>query len=177
MRRWARLLICTSLVFSVLAPAMAQTERRGASGGPLPRFAMIKPDRARMRVGPGFNYATTWIYKRPGLPVEIIEEYSVWRQIRDADGTEGWMHVSVLSSQRNAMVAPWLRNSTENSENMIPMKANANDSARDVASIEPGVIVRLEECDGTWCELEAKGVKGFMHQKDLWGVYPNEVFN
>ena len=176
MRRWARLLTCIFLVFVMLEPAWSQTERRGASGGPLPRFAMVKPDRARMRVGPGFNYATKWIYKRPGLPVEIIEEYSVWRQVRDADGTEGWMHVSVLSSQRNAMVAPWLREGSDNSENFLAMKASANDSARDVASMEPGVVVHLDECDGNWCKIEAKGVKGYMHQKDLWGVYPNEVF-
>lgn len=177
MRRLARLLICTLLVFAMLEPAMAQTERKGASGGPLPRFAMIKPDRARMRVGPGFNYATKWIYKRPGLPVEITEEYSVWRQVRDADGTEGWMHVSVLSSQRNAMIAPWLRDGNAESENFLALKAGKDDSARDVASLEPGVIVHLEECDGTWCELSVKGVNGYMRQKDIWGVYPNEVFN
>ncbi|PRX08084.1 UNVERIFIED_ORG: SH3-like domain-containing protein [Martelella mediterranea] len=179
MRRIVSLFLCALFVFAVVSPVspvQAQSERRGASGAPLPRFAIIKPDRARMRVGPGFNYATKWIYQRPGLPVEIIEEYAVWRQVRDADGTEGWMHVSVLSSVRNAMVAPWLRGNSAEEDNYLAVKASANDSARNAASIEPGVIVHLEECDGTWCELEVKGVSGYMHQNDLWGVYPNEVF-
>ena len=178
MRRIVSLVLSVLVVLAAVmpvSPVQAQSERRGASGAPLPRFAIIKPDRARMRVGPGFNYATKWIYQRPGLPVEIIEEYAVWRQVRDADGTEGWMHVSVLSSVRNAMVAPWLRgNSAE--ETYLDVKASGNDSARDVARLEPGVIVHLSECDGTWCELEVKGVSGYMHQNDLWGVYPNEVF-
>ncbi|WP_176085066.1 SH3 domain-containing protein [Martelella sp. HB161492] len=169
-------LLCALILAAALTSAQAQTsQRRGASGEPLPRFAVLKPDRARMRVGPGFNYATKWIYTRPGLPVEIIEEYSTWRQIRDADGTEGWMHVSVLSSKRNAMVAPWLRGSAD--KQFLDVKASDNDNARNVASLEAGVIVSLKSCDGKWCELEKQGVKGFMHQNDLWGAYPGEVFH
>nr|WP_272213540.1 SH3 domain-containing protein [Marinicella sp. W31]MDC2879498.1 SH3 domain-containing protein [Marinicella sp. W31] len=145
MRRIVSLFLCALVVCAVVSPVQAQSERRGASGGPLPRFAIVKPDRARMRVGPGFNYATKWIYQRPGLPVEIIEEYAVWRQVRDADGTEGWMHVSVLSSVRNAMVAPWLRGNGSDAPDYLDLKANADDSARDIANIEPGVIVHLDE--------------------------------
>ena len=176
MLRIVRTALCAILFIAILAPvAQAANERRGASGAPLPRFAIIKPDRARMRVGPGFNYATKWIYKRPGLPVEIIEEYSVWRQVRDADGTEGWMHVSVLSSVRNAMVTPWLRGNEE--AGFLEIKARADDSARNIATIQPGAVLHIKECDGSWCEVEVKGISGYMHQKDLWGVYPNEVFN
>ncbi|WP_052699665.1 SH3 domain-containing protein [Martelella endophytica] len=175
MRRFITIVLSALLVIAILTPAEAQSEqRRGASGAPLPRFAIIKPDRARMRVGPGFNYATKWIYKKPGLPVEITEEYSVWRQVRDADGTEGWMHVSVLSSVRNAMVAPWLR--TDKDVPFLDIKAQQDDSARDVATIQPGAIVFMKDCDGTWCEVETSGITGYMHQNDLWGVYPDEVF-
>lgn len=178
-RRQLMLQVCrgvigAGVVLGGLTPAAAQSERRGASGAPLPRFAVISPGKARMRVGPGFNYATSWIYKRPGLPVEIIEEYSVWRQVRDADGTTGWMHVSVLSSTRNAMVAPWLRNS-DNPESLA-VHSRPSDASREVAKIEPGVVVHLAECDGTWCKVEVKGTSGYMQQIDLWGAYPGEVF-
>lgn len=179
LRRIITTLLCVLMVAAVFptgpAFAQAQTERRGASGQPLPRFAIIQADRARMRVGPGFNYATRWIYKRAGLPVEIIEEYGTWRQVRDSDGTTGWMHVSVLSSTRNAMVAPWLRNSEE-AQN-FELQSSPNVSARTIAQIEPGVILRMKECDGTWCEVEVKGVSGYIQQDDLWGAYPGEAFN
>ena len=38
------------------------------------------------------------------MPVEIIAEYEAWRKVRDWEGTEGWMHQSLLSGQRTAIV-------------------------------------------------------------------------
>ncbi len=60
---------------------------KGASGLPLPRFVSLKSKRVNLRVGPSTDYATSWMYTKAGLPVEIIQEYDNWRRIRDADGT------------------------------------------------------------------------------------------
>ena len=65
---------------------------KGASTGlPLPRFASLKTSPVELRVGPGFRYPVVWVYQDRNLPVEIIREYDVWRQVRTPDGSEGWV--------------------------------------------------------------------------------------
>ena len=63
----------------------------GASGLPVPRFVSLKSDRVNLRQGPGTEYPTAWVFRRAGLPVEVIKEFESWRQVRDAEGTTGWV--------------------------------------------------------------------------------------
>ena len=79
----------------------------GASGLPVPRFVSLKSDRVNMRNGPGTDYPTAWVYRRAGLPLEVIKEFEGWRQVRDADGAAGWVLQSFLSGRRTALVLPW----------------------------------------------------------------------
>ena len=46
------------------------------SGLPLPRFVSLKSDRVNLRKGPSTDYPTQWVYRRAGLPLEIIEVQS-----------------------------------------------------------------------------------------------------
>lgn len=41
------------------------------TGLPIPRFVSVKANRARMRIGPAFEYAVEWVYQVQGLPLEI----------------------------------------------------------------------------------------------------------
>ena len=89
-------------------PAEQATDvRRGPSGLPLPRFVSLKSGRVNSRIGPGVDYSVDWLYLKPGLPMEIIQEYDNWRRVRDADGAEGWVNQSLLSGRRTAIAAPW----------------------------------------------------------------------
>ena len=57
----------------------------------MPRFVSLKSDRVNLRQGPGTEYPTAWVFRRAGLPVEVIKEFEGWRQVRDAEGTTGWV--------------------------------------------------------------------------------------
>lgn len=156
------------------ADASAQTASKTATGLPLPRFASLKASRVNMRVGPGTEYASSWLYTRPGLPVEIIAEFENWRRIRDAEGTEGWVYHSMLSGQRTAVAAPWMREKGDNI--YVNMRRSAVKDANIIAKLQPGVLVKLKECTGDWCEAEVDGAEGWLHQGEVWGAYPGEAF-
>jgi SH3-like domain-containing protein len=121
-----------------------------------------------MRVGPSLDYGTQWVYQVGGLPVEITAEYD-WRQIRDCDGVSGWMHRALLSSDRTALVGPWIASP-------VPVRVAPAATAAILAKVTSRVRLAIFSCDGTWCSVDVPGhrLEGFVRQSALWGVYPNE---
>ena len=142
--------------------AKAPIPPKGPSGQPLPRFVSLKSDRVNMRTGPGTDYPTQWVFRRAGLPVEVIREYEAWRQVRDAEGATGWVLASLLSSRRTVLVEPWEAKGAETKVGepkptatapQIALKAEGREGAADVAQIEAGVIANIRTCDGRWCSV------------------------
>jgi len=168
-----RLMALLGALMMAASPVVAQ-ETKGSSGLPLPRFVTLKPKKVNLRVGPGQDYAASWLYQRQGLPVEIIQEYDNWRRIRDADGTEGWVLHSLVSGDRAAIAAPWMRNKGANV--FVNLRSDSRDSASVLAKLQPGVIIKIDECNGLWCHGETQGVEGWVSQAEIWGAYPGEVF-
>ena len=74
------------------------------SGLPVPRFVSLKFNEANLRAGPGGEYPVLWQYRQAGLPLLVDAEFGVWRKVRDADGTTGWMHGAGLSLRRMAFI-------------------------------------------------------------------------
>lgn len=143
----------------------------GPSGLPLPRFVTLKAARVNVRKGPSSDHAVAWVFQRKGLPVEITAEFENWRKIRDSEGAEGWILQSMLSGKRNGLVATW------RGEKTIALRNADNPKAREIASLAPGVLSAINECNGQWCEIETGDYEGFVEQSMLWGVYPGETVN
>ena len=68
----------------------------------------------------------------------------------------------------------------------IALRASQSDEAGVRARLGPGLKVTISECDGAWCHVSAAGqdasqrattYSGYLHQEELWGVYPAEVFD
>jgi SH3-like domain-containing protein len=155
---------------SAASTAFGAGFRKGRETGfPVPRFVSIKSASARMRVGPSTDYPTVWVYSARGLPLEITEEYGNWRQVRDQDGTTGWMSAALLSGNRTAVVGPW-------HDKPVPLRREPSKSAGLIAALAPNVRLNLKTCDGSWCDvsLQTQRVGGYVAQADLWGVYPQE---
>jgi len=152
------------------APAVPPPEAPplGPSGRPLPRFVSLGSDHINMRTGPGTRYPVTWVYKRRGLPLEVVRETNDWRQVRDPEGAEGWVHKMMLSnSRRMALVVG-------DTPHMLLRRPDPGAEA--VARVEPGVLVKLLQCprDSAHCRVEAARFQGWLPREALWGVYPGE---
>jgi len=160
----SHLLIAAILILAQL-PAMLLAA--GGSGLPLPRFVTLKNDDINVRTGPGTRYPIAWVYHRAGMPVEIIEEYDLWRKIRDIEGTTGWVHKTMLDGKRNIMV--------KGKEARI-VRIDPEPDAKPLLKTEPMVTAHLLECQIDWCRVQVSGRRGWLEKKYLWGVYPEEVF-
>ena len=90
-------LLCVGSLPPAAGPAWAadtnpNAQRKG-SGLPIPRFASLKSDEVNVRTGPGSRYPIDWVFKRKGMPVEIVAEFENWRKIRDWQGAGGWVTI------------------------------------------------------------------------------------
>ena len=141
----------------------------GPSGLPLPRFVSLSTDKVNVRRGPGRNYTIAWVFVRDGLPVEIIGEFENWRQIRDWEGSEGWVHRSLLSGRRTAIIAPW------DDEAQFALRQSPSDNANIIAYLQAKLVTTVRSCEKNWCRLEDDRFDGWIEQNRLWGVYPQEI--
>ena len=112
-----------------------------SSGLPLPRFVSLRSDEVNLRTGPGVRYPVDWIYTRREMPVEVIAEFEAWRKIRDWQGTEGWVHQSMLDGGRYALITGAER----------PLHQDPAPDAAPTAKLMPGVVAQILRCDGVWC--------------------------
>jgi SH3-like domain-containing protein len=167
------LALCASRGLAAQPAAVPQSV--GASGLALPRFASLKSDRVNLRQGPGTDYPTAWVFRRAGLPVEIVKEFESWRQVRDAEGTTGWVLGSMLSGRRTAVVLPWEQKAEQQQPASAALRDDDSATARPLAYVEAGVLASIISCDGRWCRLSVGGFRGYIEQVKLWGAYQGEV--
>lgn len=120
-----------------------------------------------MRTGPGVRYPVDWVYKRKYMPLEVIAEFGTWRKVRDIQGTQGWIHQSMLSNNRWITITGQTRT----------LRRKPDSQAAAVARIEPGASAQLVECpeDTGWCRVTAGGYEGWLRRVEFWGVYPRET--
>lgn len=169
---WKQACSCAGVafaIFCVAAGALGADPVGTVSGLPIPRFVSLKSDRVNLREGPSKDHRTIWIYERAGLPVEITAEFEIWRKIRDAEGTEGWVLHSLLSGRRTALIAPWKKGA----EAMLYREASLDSPP--AARLQSNVIASVKSCAGSWCHISGYGFDGFVQQSELWGVYPDET--
>ena len=134
------------------------------TGLKVPRFVSLKSDTVNLRRGPGRQYPILWVYKRKALPLEVIREHDTWRQVRDWEGTKGWVHQATLSGRRTIVVIGRVRT----------LRSEPAADAAPVARAESGVVGRLLACRGGWCRVHVSTYRGWLRRSDFWGVYTRE---
>ena len=166
MRRQFVLSIAAVSVALSSLPKITLGQARGpVTNLPIPRFVSLKASKANARRGPSLSHRIDWVFTRKHMPLEIYGEYENWRRVRDIDGAGGWVHYSLLSGSRTAILT----------EDMQPLLTLPQVGSMVVAHFEKGALADIEKCDLTWCQLRAGGYKGWVRKSALWGVRPEEI--
>jgi len=159
-----------ALQTTAAAPAIARADDPGVgpvTGFPIPRYVSIKATVANARRGPSRSHRIDWVFQRRGMPVMVVAEHGHWRRVVDRDGAGGWIHYTLLSGERTAIVEV----------DRLPLYQRPDRAALVRAEAELGVIGSLRECRADWCEMEVGGFRGWVEARALWGVDPGESFD
>ena len=132
-------------------------------------FYSLKTDKVNLRAGPGESYPIKWVYQEQNYPVEVIEVLDLWRQIREADGTIGWVHQKMLKPTRYVII-----------QSEDKLLSSPSVSGKVVAYVQPGVIGRVHSCpSGDYCLLqfiyENRKIEGWFPRRFVWGLYDGEI--
>jgi len=159
----AFLILC---IFSNISFAGQTSESESGMG--LPRMVSLRSDNVYARSGPGKKYPIEWIYKQKGAPLEIINEFELWRQVRDWEGSTSWIHKTLLTGRRFVkVVMP--------GENNIYYRPDSE--SKIVAKVEDGVIGEIKKCPkkSEFCLIKFESIEGWILKKNVFGVYEDEV--
>ncbi|MEG3617074.1 SH3 domain-containing protein [Magnetovibrio sp. PR-2] len=163
-----RLFAASLLSLMLSAPVGDSVAQVSGSGLPLPRFVSLRAGEVNLRTGPGVQYPVDWVYRKSGLPLEVIAEYKAWRKIRDWQGSQGWVHQTMLSSKRTFIVTGISRD----------LRAKPSQKSALVAQVQSNVSGNLLACPAsiTFCKVDVSGFEGWMNRADFWGLLKGESF-
>ena len=145
----------------ILIPCISLADDKG--------FYSLGSSQVNLRVGPGEKYPIRWVYQEKNYPVEVIDSFENWRQIREVDGTIGWVHQKMLKEARYVII--------QEEDNLLSTPTTAG---KPVAYVQPGVIGRVRSCpQGDYCLLQFtyndKKVEGWFLRRSVWGLYDGEI--
>ena len=131
-------------------------------------YASLKYNEVNMRAGPGERFPIKWVYQEKNYPMEVLDSFELWRQVRDKEGEVGWIHQNQLKDARYVLIMR---------EDFLLKKVG---ESRSVATLQPGVIARLERCPtGNYCYLSVysgeEKYTGWFLRSNLWGIDLNEI--
>ncbi|MEM6622853.1 MAG: SH3 domain-containing protein [Pseudomonadota bacterium] len=132
---------------------------------PVPRYVSLRSSEINVRRGPGLDYRKDWVFRRAGLPVQVVEEYGDWRRIVDKDQTGGWVYHAMITGRRTVVITG----------GDIYFRERPTHTAAATAMAEQGVVARLRACQPDWCQVEKDGYRGWVPKAMIWGVDPTEV--
>lgn len=136
------------------------------------RFVSLRVNQANLRTGPGERFPIMWVYQERHYPLEVLDEFEFWRQVREIDGTIGWLHKNMLSNTRYALILE---------EDKLLAKPEAG--AKTIAVVQKGTLGRLLKCPAgnAYCLLSFKvgqtEVEGWYLRQNIWGLHAREVID
>lgn len=153
---------CFAALFLILATAAQAAPQPGR----VLRYVSQRVDKAYLREGPSYAHKVLWVYRHRGYPFAVIAQFDIWRRVRAADGTTGWMSHAMLSDQRTVLV-------TGKGRARLFDKA---DGGKVVALADPGAVAGLRACTRAACRIRGEDIDGWIPKSRIWGVGANEVF-
>lgn len=145
----SRLLLAAALALAGLHAPLLLAQAPAAAA------ALQTTERARLRAGPGAQYAVIGIVPA-GEPLQVLQRAGDWVRVRHTDAAnrvrEGWMAAALLQAPRavEAKVPESLRRLVQVLAPRLPLRAAPEPAAAIVGSAETGVELEADARLGDW---------------------------
>ena len=122
-------------------------------------FLSLKKNKVNVRYGPSFESPIKYVYNKINLPIKQIDKKENWRRIIDSKNNSGWIHWSQLKKINSIIIL----------EDKILFK-NSSNFSKPLAKIKEGRLLIVQKCEGEWCKVKTKKIKGWIKVDNVWGL-------
>ena len=122
-------------------------------------FLSLKKNKVNVRYGPSFESPIKYIYKKINLPIKQIDKKENFRRIIDHKKNSGWIHISQLKKINSVIPL----------KDKILFKKPSNFS-KPLVKIKKGKVLIVLKCEEKWCKIKTEKFKGWIKNKDVWGL-------
>ena len=122
-------------------------------------FLSLKKNKVNVRYGPSFESPIKYVYKKINLPIKQIDKKENWRRIIDSKNNSGWIHWSQLKKINSIILL----------EDKILFK-NPSKFSKPITKIKEGRLLIVQKCEGEWCKVKTKKIKGWIKIDSVWGL-------
>lgn len=127
---------------------------------------MVNHKDAKIRNGPGTDYIVLW---RPRLytPLEVLAKYKDWYAVRDTEADVGWIHKSVVSNNKAAIIIGKYLN----------VRSEPSLDARILYQAPKNYTFKVTDTKGEWYKVkDPEGDEGWIFRKGVWdGTKPPKM--
>jgi len=131
------------------------------------KYLSIRTSVANLRIGPSSSHPIAFVYEKKNMPVEVIDEFEVWRKVKDYQGDIGWIHLSQLSRKRTLLTM----------KDGIVLFKNATIYSKPIIKIGNLEAASIKKCIPNWCLVEIQQYKGWIQTDHVWGLENKEIIN
>ena len=157
----------TYLIFLLSVSLNLSAKTGSVTGLEIPRFVSLKSNDVNIRVGPSINYPIKLTYVFQNLPLEIIDEFDVWRKSRDHEGNIGWVHKSLIKGDRYILTGYQIN---------ADIKLFSRPNGKVKGLIKNNNILELKSCTIIWCKVSSGSFSGWVLKNGIWGTYEKEIY-
>lgn len=117
-----------------------------------------------MRAAPGIDQPVLWALG-DGFPLEVISTKGEWLQVRDFEGSSGWVHKKTTQKTPYVIVR-----ANKGTDQQINVRREPDTGSEVVAKAHYGVVFKVLGAKENWVNVEhAQGVSGWVEGSLLWG--------
>jgi len=131
------------------------------------KYLSIRTSVANLRMGPSYSHPIAYVYEKKNMPVEVIDEFEVWRKVKDYQGDTGWVHLSQLSRKRSLLTT----------KDGIVLYKKSTIYSEPIIKIGKSEAVVIKKCIPNWCLVEIQKYKGWIQTEHVWGLENKEIIN
>ena len=125
----------------------------------------VKNDNVNMRSGPSTKTDVLWKIGQ-GFPLQVVKRSGDWIQVKDFEGSVGWVRKDMVSNQSHVVVK-----ANKGSGKSVNIRSTPSTNGDVVATAIYGVVFKVVSKKNGWVQVQhANGVKGWIRQDLLWGV-------
>ena len=131
----------------------------------LAEMVAVKNDNVNMRSGPSTKNEVLWKIGQ-GFPLQVVKKSGDWIQVKDFEGSLGWVRKDMVSNQSHVVVK-----ANKGSGKSVNIRSTPSTSGDVVATAIYGVVFKVVSKKNGWVQVQhANGVKGWIREDLLWGM-------